>query len=89
MAKALRILALTLAAGTLLGWLATGANRGWTKTRVPVKQPDAVTGLEGVEYHERFVPGVDFLGAAVLGAGILAGVSFVFRDKPKSDCKLE
>ena len=60
-------------------WAASGANRGWTKTSVPKKTLDEVTGIEGVTYEKRFVPGVDFLGAAVLGAGILAGVSFLFR----------
>ena len=63
-------------------WAASGANRGWTKTSVPTKTLDEVTGIEGVTYEKRFVPGVDFLGAALLGAGILAGVSFLFRNNP-------
>jgi hypothetical protein len=50
---------------------------------VPVKKVDDVTGIEGIEYQRRFVPGLDFLGAAALGAGILAGVSCLFRNKPK------
>ena len=75
--------ALVLTAGGL--WLAAGAHRGWTQTSVPVKTLDEVTGLEGITYQRRFVPGVDFLGAAVLGAGALAGVSFLFRTKTKTD----
>ena len=62
-------------------WVATGANRGWTKTSVPVKRTDEVTGITVDDYQKRFVPGVDFLGAALLGSGILAGASFLFRKK--------
>ena len=62
-------------------WVVTGANRGWTKTSVPVKRTDEVTGITVDDYQKRFVPGVDFLGAALLGSGILAGASFLFRKK--------
>ena len=62
-------------------WLATGANRGWTKTSVPVKRTDEVTGITVDDYQKRFVPGIDFLGASLLGSGILAGASFLFRKK--------
>jgi hypothetical protein len=61
-------------------WLATGANRGWTKTTVPVKKTDEVTGITVDDYQKRFVPGVDFLGAALLGSVLLAGASFLFRN---------
>ena len=81
MTKLLRWLALALFALALTTWLVAGANRGWTKTSVPVKKLDEVTGLEGIEYQKRFVPGVDFLGAAALGAGLLAGLSFFFRSQ--------
>lgn len=70
-------LVVALAAGAT--WLVTGANRGWTRTSTPVKTVDDVTGIEGVEYRKQFVPGLDFLGGALLGAGFLAGVSLVFR----------
>jgi hypothetical protein len=79
----LRLVAAMLAAGSIIFWAAAGANRGWTKTSVPRKMVDEVTGIEGVSYEKRFVPGVDFLGAALAGAGILAGASFLFRTKPK------
>lgn len=62
-------------------WLAAGANCGWTKTSVPVKRTDEVTGITVDDYQRRFVPGVDFLGAALLGSGILAAASFLFRTK--------
>jgi hypothetical protein len=79
----LRLIAALIAAGAVIYWAAEGANRGWTKTSVPRKVPDPVTGIEGVAYDKHFVPGVDFLGAALLGAGVLAGTSFLFRTKPK------
>jgi len=83
MKKGLRIFAAILAAASVIFWTATGANRGWTKTSVPTKIVDQVTGIEGVSYEKHFVPGVDFLGAALIGAGILTGASFFFRTKPK------
>lgn len=82
MPKILRILALVVAAAAAVTWLATGANRGWTKTSVPVKAVDEITGLESITYERRFVPGLDFLGAALLGAALLAGGSLLFRKPP-------
>ena len=79
--KVLRTLAWLLVVATLAVWVATGANRGWTKTSVPVRRTDEVTGITVDDYQKRFVPGVDFLGAALLGSGILAGASFLFRTK--------
>jgi len=83
MKKGLRIIAGILAAGSVIFWAAAGGNRGWTKTSVPTKIVDQVTGIEGVSYGKHFVPGVDFLGAALIGAGVLTGASFFFRTKPK------
>jgi hypothetical protein len=79
MKNTLRLLALAVALTAVLTWLGLGANRGWTRTSVPVKTLDAVTGLEGIEYHQQLVPGLDLLGAALLGAGILAGTALLFR----------
>ena len=81
MKRALRILALALAMIAALVWLALGANRGWTRTSVPVKTVDEVTGIEGVQYRHQFVPGIDLLGVALLGAGLLAGASMFFRNQ--------
>lgn len=78
-----RILALVVIVAALGMWLMTGANRGWTKTSIPVTRTDEVTGITVDDYQKRFVPGVDFLGAAVLASGVLAGVSFLFR-KPNT-----
>jgi hypothetical protein len=83
MKKILLLLAVLvlLTAGTT--WLVTGANRGWTKTSVPVKTLDDVTGIEGITYQKKFLPGVDFLGAAFVVAGALAGTSLFFRNNKK------
>ena len=80
MRRKLQFLALALTVAAVGFWAAAGANRGWSKTSVPKKSLDEVTGIEGVTYEEHFVPGVDFLGVAMLGAGILAGVSLLFRN---------
>jgi hypothetical protein len=79
--RTLRIIALILLLAAAGFWLATGANRGWTKTSVPKKTLDEITGIEGVTYEERFVPGLDLLAVAVAGAAVLAGASFLFRKK--------
>jgi hypothetical protein len=81
MKKTLRILALIVALGAVITWVATGAHVGWTTTSQAVKVSDPVTGLDGVEYHARFQAGVDFLGVAAAMAAGLAGVSFLFRSK--------
>jgi hypothetical protein len=81
MKMALRIIAVVLIVGSIAFWAAAGANRGWTKTRVPKKIVDETTGLEGIQWQEKFVPGVDFLGAAFLVTGVLTGLSFVSRAK--------
>jgi hypothetical protein len=75
----MRILAAVLLIASCLFWFATGANRGWTKTSVPVKVVDEITGIEGVSYQNRFVPGVDLLVAGALASMLLAAASFLFR----------
>jgi hypothetical protein len=83
MKKTLRIIALFLVAGAVAFWAATGANRGWTRTQVPQKIADPVTGLEGVQWQNKFVPGVDFLAVVALGAGILGVISLFVGTKSK------
>lgn len=80
MRRLLQIIALLVALAAILVWLATGANRGWTKTSVPVKSVDDVTGLEAINYQPRFVPGLDFLGGLLLGAGMLGGASLMLQN---------
>lgn len=84
MRRILRILAIVLAVGTLVTWLVTGANTGWTKTQREVRTVDEVTQIEAVSYEKRFTAGVDFLGAGLLGVAALFGFSFLFRSTPKT-----
>ena len=83
MKRTIRLSALVLALGVTLWWGLAGANRGWTKTSVPKRTVDEVTGIEAIEYQRQFVPGLEILGVALLGAGALAGVSFLVRTKPQ------
>jgi hypothetical protein len=87
MKRGVQLLAIVIALGAVVSWVTTGSNKGWTKTTVPVKTVDAVTGIEGVEYRQQFVPGVDILGTALLGAGALAGVSLLIRTKTRNQAK--
>ena len=77
----LRALALTLFLAAIGYWLAAGANRGWNKNQVQIKTVDEVTGIEGVSYQKKFVPGAEFLAVAVAISIALAGSSFLFRTK--------
>lgn len=74
--KLLRIAAAILIAAAVLVWLSAGANPGWSKTSVPVKLLDEITGIEGITYERRFVPGVDFIAGACLLSAVLTGISF-------------
>jgi hypothetical protein len=81
MKRILLILSGALLLASSLFWLLGGAHRGWTKTSVPVKTLDEVTGIEGIQYESRFVPGIDFLAGGLLLAAALAGSSCFFRNK--------
>lgn len=79
MKKTLQALAALVAVGAIATWLVTGAHRGWTKTSVQKMTLDEVTGIESPRYEKKFVAGVDFLGAGLLAAVVLGGVSLFFR----------
>ena len=79
--KMLQILAALLAVVVIAGWLVAGANKGWTKTSVPVQRTDEITGITVDEYQKRFVPGLEILGAGLFLAAVLAGGSFLFGAK--------
>jgi hypothetical protein len=82
--RLLRFLGLALLAGTIGSWAALGAHRGWSQNRVPVRQVDEVTGIEFVTYEDRFVPGIDWLGAGGALAIATFSLSFLPRLNPKS-----
>jgi hypothetical protein len=81
MKKILRILALIIVVGALAIWVMKGSHTGWTRNEVDIEFTDEVTGLVGHRQEKKFIPGIDFLGAALVGAGILTGVSFLIRSK--------
>ncbi len=82
--RILRFLGLVLLAGTVGSWALLGAHRGWSQNRVPVTQVDEITGIEYVTYEDRFVPGVDWLGAGGTLAIVVFSLSFLPRLNPKS-----
>ena len=81
MRTVLRLLALLLFLGTAAWWIAAGKNPGWTKNKVAIEKKDEITEIVFTEYEDRFVPGVDILAAAGVGAAVLAGLSFLGRRK--------
>ena len=76
-AVTLRWTALFVALGGTLVWLACGANRGWTKTSVPLHKKDPVTEQDYVEWQKKFVPGIEFIVAEMGVALVLFGASFL------------
>ncbi len=85
MKKTLRILAMLIALAAAITWVATGANRGWTKTSLVTQKTDPVTGIEYPVSTSKFLPGVDFLGAAAIVTVGVLGTSFLFRSKSKTE----
>ena len=77
----LRWAALVIVLVTAALWFFGGPNLGWTKNSVMHEEKDPVTGLEGPVYEKRWVPGVDFLAMGLVAAGLVAGGSFLFRQK--------
>jgi len=84
MKRNLRIVSLVFALLSVSAWVFLGANRGWTRTSVPTRTVDEVTGIEGIQYQKRFVPGVDFLGCALMVAGLMACASLFLTHQTKN-----
>lgn len=79
MRTVLRLAALFIALITLVLWLFGGANTGRTKMTETVKVSDSVTGQEIISNETRFLPGLDFVAAGLIGAGIAWILSFAAR----------
>ena len=84
MRRILQRIAFALAAAAVVGWLALGANRGWTKTTVTRWQKDPVTEIDGPVVVNKFVPGLDLVAVCFTGALALFIASlFVSKTKNK------
>jgi len=82
----LRATAALLLAGVVILWVVGGAHQGWSMNRVPLTKTDEITGIDYVEYEDRFVAGLEVLAGGTGGAVLLFGLSFLFR-KPTSNLK--
>ncbi len=60
-------------------WAAAGWNLGWTKTQIPVKQVDEITGIEFVTYQKHFLPGVELLAFGMALCLGLFAITFLRR----------
>lgn len=72
-------MAVIIAVGAIVFWAAKGANTGWTRNQIEKRTVDEITQIEAITYEKAFVPGIEILGGALLGAGVLAALSFAFR----------
>jgi hypothetical protein len=77
----LRALAALSAVAVIACWISLGAHMGWSQTRIPVQRTDSVTVTTFTEYEERFLPGLDFLIAGLLGSAAIFALPLVI---PKS-----
>lgn len=64
-------------------WVAAGRNPGWTKTQVAVEKIEEITELPYVVYEDRFVPGLDILGASGAAALFLCGLTLLGKKHSK------
>ncbi len=79
----LRTLAALSVVAIIACWISLGAHMGWSQTRIPVQRSDAVTATTYTDYEERFLPGVDFLVAGLLGSAVIFALTLVM---PNSKC---
>jgi len=73
----LRALAALSAVAIVACWISLGTHMGWSQTRIPVERTDAVTATTFTDYEERFLPGVDFLVAGLLGSAAIFALTLV------------
>ena len=80
----LQWIAVAVTTAALVFWVGTGAHPGWTRTSVMVRTLDPVTGIEGITYEKKFVPGVDFLAVALAAGFVLGAISVLCRRSSRS-----
>jgi hypothetical protein len=79
--RLLLVSVLAVLAATAGYWAAKGAHTGWSQNRVPVSKTDEVTGIVFTAYEDRFVPGIEVLGAGGLAATCLLVAAIFVRSK--------
>jgi hypothetical protein len=83
MKRLLLIATAAVAIVTLAVWAALGVNMGWTKNRVQEMHTDEITGIEHAVWHERWVPGLDFVAVGLAcSSGLLIASLATRRRKP-------
>ena len=78
----LRALAALSAVAIVACWISLGAHMGWSQTRIPIQKTDVVTATTFTDYEERFLPGVDFLVAGLLGFAAIFALTSVMPNFP-------
>lgn len=79
----LRALAVLSAVAIIACWLSLGAHMGWSQTRIPIHKTDPVAETIA-DYENRFLPGLDFLGAGLLGSAAILALTFLVPDSRRN-----
>lgn len=77
----LKVVSYLLFVVTLGIWIAGGAHFGWTQTSVVQMEYDEVTGIDYPVQQDKFVAGVDVLGAGIVLSGVIFGAAIFFNRK--------
>ncbi len=83
--SALRLAALVIGCSGLILWLVGGLHMGWSKSTETRTEIDEVTGLEYPVTENRYVFGVELLGATMAVSGWLLAQSLAFRKPARPD----
>ena len=81
----LRLAALVIGCSGLVLWLVGGLHMGWSKSTETRTEIDEVTGLEYPVTENKYVLGVELLGATLAVSGGLFGLSLAFRNPTRPD----
>jgi hypothetical protein len=71
----IRLLGLLCAVAVVACWLLLGAHVGWTHSVAPAKEGEFVAEIAPTGHENRFVPGLDFLAAGLLGAAVIIALT--------------
>ena len=82
---ALRLVALVIGCSGLILWLVGGLHMGWSKSTETRTEIDEVTGLEYPVTENKYVLGVELLGATLAVSGGLLGLSLAFHKPSRPD----